>query len=224
MKLSAIGKWWTPALLLTLSVLALTLVAAQQTTTLVISGQQGQASVIQVQGKNYVEVDGLARLTNGSISFNGNQIVLALHGSGSSAPEAAPVSAPGFSKGFVTSGMEAMAQVREWHTALQTAVERGVPINNEWLGAYRAQAQTAIRLASVAISTDSDKSVYPFLVNQYNNMKSLDDEYLQMTKSMTYIDPNSLQADPINQKFVACRHSLSLMASSNQFMDDGSCQ
>jgi hypothetical protein len=224
MKFTAIGRWGTPALLLTSSVLAIGLIAAQQSSTLVISGQQGQANVIQVQGKNYVEVDGLARLTNSSISFNGNQIVLALPGSGGNVPAAAPASAPGFSKAFVTAGMEAMAQVREWHTALQTAIERGVPINNEWLGAYRAQAQTSVRLASVAISTDADKNVYPFLVNQYNNMKSLDDEYLQMTKSMTYIDPNALQSDPINQKFVACRRSLSQMANSNQFMDDGSCQ
>jgi hypothetical protein len=147
--IEAIGRAGKLALLLTLSVLALTL-AAQQISLLVVNGLQGQAKVIQVEGRNYVEVDGLARLTNGSISFNGNQIVLTLPGSGGNAPAQAavqaPSSPPGFSKGFVTAGTEAMAQVREWHTALRTAIEHGVPINDVWLGAYRAQARESLRL------------------------------------------------------------------------------
>ena len=217
------NTWWTLAALLTLPILALTL-TAQQTNFLVISGQQGAAKVIQVQGHNYVEVEGLARITNGSLSFNANQIVLTLPGSDGNAAAAAPASAPGFSKDFVTAGIEAMAEVREWHTALRTAIERGVPLSEDWLGNYRAQAQQSLRLASVAMNTDSDKSVYPFLVNEFNNMKDLSNKYLQMTKSMNYIDPTSLQSDPLNQKFVTCAHSLSAMASSNQFIDDGSCQ
>jgi hypothetical protein len=221
--IEAIGRAGKLALLLTLSVLALTL-AAQQISLLVVNGLQGQAKVIQVEGRNYVEVDGLARLTNGSISFNGNQIVLTLPGSGGNAPAQAavqaPSSPPGFSKGFVTAGTEAMAQVREWHTALRTAIEHG----DVWLGAYRAQARESLRLASLAITTDSDRSAYPFLVNEYNNMKNLSDQYLQITNNRDYIDPNSLQNDPLNQKFVTCARSLSSMASTNQFIDDGSCQ
>jgi hypothetical protein len=178
--------------------LALTL-AAQQTSSLVVSCLQGQANVIQVQGRNYVDVDGLARLTKGSIGFDGNQIVLTLPSYGSNAPAQAEVreetqtapqvqsSPPGFSKGFVTTGTEAMAQVREWHTALRTAIEHGVPINDQWLGTYYAQARESLRLASVDISTGSDKSAYPFLVHEFNNMKSLSDQYVQTTKSMNYI-------------------------------------
>ena len=171
MKIKAIGKGRTLAMLLALSALTLTL-AAQQTSSLAVSGLQGQAKVIQVEGRNYVDVDGLARLTRGSISFDGNQIVLTLPGYGTNAPAQAavpseapatpqaPSSPPGFSKGFVTSGTEAMAQVREWHTALRTAIEHGVPINDQWLGTYYAQARESLRLASAAISTDSDKSAY----------------------------------------------------------------
>jgi hypothetical protein len=136
----------------------------------------------------------------------------------------APGSPPGFSKGFVTAGTEAMAQVREWHTALRTAIEHGVPINDQWLGTYYDQVRESLRLASVAISTDSDKNAYPFLVHEFNNMKSLSDQYVQITKNMDYIAPTALQNDPLNQRFVACAHSLSAMASTNQFIDDGSCQ
>jgi len=72
-------------------------VAAQQSSSLSIAGQAGSAKVIQVDGRNYVEVEGFARLTNGSISFNGGEIVLTLPDvtANASAPDS-PVA--GFSK------------------------------------------------------------------------------------------------------------------------------
>jgi hypothetical protein len=74
-----------------LTVLAVSLLA-QSSNSLVIAGQPGSAKVVQVSGRNYVAVDDIARLVNGSISFNGNQIVLALPGSASdgSAPPTLP--------------------------------------------------------------------------------------------------------------------------------------
>jgi hypothetical protein len=229
MKVNVWRKWCAFAMFLALPAMAITLLA-QQTNSLVVTGQQGQASVIQVQGRNYVEVDGLARVVNGTISFNGNRIVLTISGvggnaaPGNAAAPAAPASTPGFSNEFKTAGIEAMAEIREWHTALRTAIERGVPLNAEWLTPYRAQAREALRLASVAINTDSDRSVYPFVVNEFNNMGALTDKYLQMTKNMTYIDPDSLKSDSLDQKIVTCARSLASMATANQFVDDGSCQ
>lgn len=229
MKVNAWRRWYAIASFLALPAMAIT-VLAQQSNSLVVSGQQGQAAVIQVQGRNYVDVAGLARVVSGTISFSGNQIVLTISGSGgnatpaSAAPAAAPASVPGFSSEFKTAGIEAMAEIREWHTALKTAIERGVPLNAEWLNPYRAQSREALRLASVAINTDSDRSVYPFVVNEFNNMSTLTDKYLQMTKNMTYIDPDSLKSDAVDQRIVTCARSLASMATANQFMDDGSCQ
>jgi hypothetical protein len=212
--------WWAVTAVSGLIVLAVSLLA-QSTNSLVIAGQPGSAKVIQVSGRNYVAVEDLARLVNGSISFNGNQIVLTLPGSASDAPAVAPA---GFSKDFVTAGIEAMAVIREWHAALRNAIQRGYPLSDEWLSAYRNQAQQAVRLAAVAASTPADKSAVPFMNNEFNNMRALADKYLQMTKSMTYIDPNSLDNDPLDQKLRACGHSLASMATTNQFIDDGSCQ
>jgi hypothetical protein len=207
-----------------LTVLTLTL-AAQQTSSLVVNGQQGAAQVIQVQGRNYVEVEGLARIVNGSLSFNGSQIVLTLPGSGGdTSPDTAPPPAAGFSKDFMNAGIEAMAQVREWHTALKSSIERGLPITAEWLNSYVAQAQQALRVASVAVNTDTDKSAFPLLQNEFNRMKKLNDKYVQMSVSMTYIAPTSLQSDPLDQNIIACARSLSAMASAQQFIDDGSCR
>lgn len=212
---------WVLAALLMLPAPALYL-AAQQTNSLIISGQRGSAKVIQVDGRNYVDVEGLSRLTNSSISFNGNQIVLTLP---PSAADTTTAGAPGtsFSKEFVTAGIEAMAQIREWRTALKNAIERSLPLSDDWLAGYRAQAQQSLRLASVAAYTSADKNVLPFLTNEFNSMQKLSDKYLQLTASRTYIAPNSLDIDPLDQKIRTCAHSLASIATTNQFVDDGSC-
>lgn len=224
------GTRWKVVAIVLLPALALTL-AAQQVSSLVISGQQGQARVMQVQGTNYVEVNGLARITGGSISFSGNQIVLTLPGYGggdsTAAPAAAPAApapTPGLSADFLNAGIEAMSQVREWHAALKNAVEHGYPLSADWLGTFRAQAQQALRLAGVAASTDSDKKAFQLLTNGFNNMSKLSDKYLQMTVNMNYIAPNSIANDPLDQKLLTCAHSLASMASTRQYVDDGSCQ
>ncbi|HYL68277.1 MAG TPA: hypothetical protein VEX69_03850 [Candidatus Limnocylindria bacterium] len=222
MRIHPAKTWPALAASLILPALALSL-AAQQSDSLIIAGQPGSARIIHVEGRNYVEVEGLARLTNGSISFNGNQIVLTMQGATASTPTAPPPPA-GFSKDFVTAGIEAMSQIREWHAALKQAIEGGSPLTQVGLGGWRAQAQQALRLASVAVSTTSDKNVLPFLTNEFNNMSKLSDNYLQMAKSMTYIDPSSLSTDPLDQRIRTCARSLASMATANQFVDDGSCQ
>lgn len=209
--------------LFVVAALALSVAAQQNTTSLAVNGQNGSAKVVQVNGHNYVDIEGLARLTNGSISFKGQQIVLTLPGGGTPvAPAAQPPQ--GFSKAFLTSAIEAMTRVREWHAALRTAIERGVPLATGWLDNYQAAAQNGLNLASVAISTDSDRNAYPFMVTEYNNMKALSDKYVNMNKALQYIDPSSLQTDPLNQQLMACGHSLASMATSDQFVNDGSCQ
>jgi len=219
------GTAWTTGVLVSLTLLACALLAQQATTSLVVHGQQGDAKVVQVQGHNYVDIEGLARLTNGTLSFRGSQIVLTLP-AGNSIPTA-PIpsqAAIGVSKEFRSAGVEAMARLREWHAALRIGIEKGVPLATGWLDNYQAQAQDALRMASVVVSTDGDKTAYPILVNEFNNMKSLSDKYVAMTKSMDYIDPSSLQSDPLDQKVLACSHFLSSIASTQQFIDDGTCR
>ena len=44
--------------------------------TLIVAGQPGQIPIVHVNGKPYVDVDALARLTNSSVNFKGNQVIL----------------------------------------------------------------------------------------------------------------------------------------------------
>jgi len=194
----------------------------QESTSLIVKGQEGTAKVVQVQGRNYVDVDGLARIMNSTISFQGSQIVLTLPGTGNAPIDSSQ--ATGFSRGFLTAGVEGMARFREWHTALRTAVERGVPLNTGWLSDYEAKARESLKLASVAVTTDSDRGAYQLAVNFFNNMKTLTDKYMQLSNSQTYFARDSLQSDPLEQSIVACGRSLAAMAAAKQFVDDGSCQ
>jgi hypothetical protein len=201
--------------------------AAQQSRTLTVNGQPGQVAVVQMNGHSYVDLEALARVANGSLSFDGNQITLTLPSATSTAaadPSASPTADAGLSKGFLKAGIEAMSMVREWHSALANAIQNGFPIAADWLAGYRNQAATALRLASVATSTDSDQNAYQLLSNEFNNMKALSTQYVAARQSLDYIAPNALANDPLNQKIINCGHSLAAMAADGQFVDDGSCQ
>ncbi len=215
----------TSVMLAAILLLPLLVLVAQETSSLLIEGPQGQTSVIQVQGRNYVEVDEFARITGGSLRFVGSQIILSLPGSDTPAQaHSAPQPAAGLSKPFLTGGIETMRQILEWHAALQNAIERGYPLSDTWIGNYRRQIRSSLAQTQAASSTDLDQKAFPLLSNEFDTMNALTDKYLKITVSRDYLAPNSLDSDPLNQKLLTCWQSLASMASSNQFVDDGSCQ
>jgi hypothetical protein len=179
-------------MLVAILLLPLLVLVAQETSTLLIEGQQGQARVIQVQGKNYVEVEGLARITGGSLRFAGNQLTLTLPSSGNTVPQteqsaSAPQGAVGFSRPFLTAGIESMREILEWHAALKTGIERGYPLSDVWFGNFRRQIQSSLKQAEAAASTDMDHRALPLLTNEFNTMDALTDKYLKIVVSRDYL-------------------------------------
>lgn len=204
--------------------------AAQQGTVLVLNGYSGTVPVMQVNGKNYVNVEALARVTNGSMSFNGNQIVLTLpaagYGGGAAASQPAappPSQNTGFSKEFLTAAIEEMSTVREWHSALASAIANGFPVTGELVAPYQAQAATNLRLMQVAVSTQSDQGAAQLISNAYQKMKQLSDKYVAKRANLEFVGPDALKNDPLDQSLIACGMSLRSMAGSGQFVDDGTC-
>jgi hypothetical protein len=217
----------TSVMLVAILLLPLLILVAQETSSLLIEGPQGRAKVIQVQGKDYVEVDEVARITGGSLRFVGHQIVLTMPGSGDTSSQAEhlePAPPVGLSKPFLTGGIETMREILEWHAALKNAIERGYPLSDTWFGNYRRQIQATLKHTEAMASTDMDQKALPLLVNESNNMGALTDRYLKITASRDYLAPDSLSSDPLEQKLLTCWQSLESMASSNQFVDDGSCR
>ena len=197
---------------------------AEQMTSLLIDGPQGEAKLIQVQGKNCVEIGELARITGGSLRFVGNQVFLTLPASADVSLHTETTSQPaGLSKPFLSAGIETMREILEWHAALKNGVERGYPLSDPWFGNYRRQIQSSLKHTEAAATTDTDRNALPLLVNEFNNMGALTDKYLKTTTNRDYIAPDSLNSDPLDQKVLACWRSMEWMASSNQFVDDGAC-
>jgi hypothetical protein len=209
--------------------------SAPQNLTLEMNGQQAQVPVTQMNGRNYVEVEALARAANGSVSFQGNAMRLTLGAGGGgasnnppppsseSSSQPAPAANPGFSKQFLQAGIEFMGAIREWRSVLSNGVSNGYPIASLGLGFYQGQAQQSLRMASTTVVTDSDRSAYQLLANVFATMKKLSDKYIAKAQNMNYIDPDSMKNDSLDQSIVNCGHSLAAMASSRQFSDDGSC-
>ena len=116
-----------------------------------------------------------------------------------------------------------MREILEWHAALKNAIARGYPLSDTWLGNYRRQIRSSLAQTQAAVSTDLDQKAFLLLSNEFNTMNALTDKYLKITVNRDYLAPNSLDSDPLNQKLLTCSQSLASMASSNQFVDDGSC-
>jgi len=219
-------KKWTGTAVMALGI-ALTIFglanAAQQDYTLSVAGHSGQTKVLQMNGKSYVELEALARIVNGSLSFKGNQVTLTLAADGMGAATSAPAPPQGFSRDFMNSGIEYMSQIREWRNTLSNAIANGFPLTEEQFTPYRGQAATSLRLATVAATTDSDRSASQLLNNEFENMKKLTDKYLAARANLNFIAPDALLNDPLNMKVLNCAKALGAMASAGQFTDDSAC-
>lgn len=197
--------------------------AEQQEGTLVVSGHTGQAPVTHLNGRTYVAVDALARLMNGSLGYQGNEITLTL-------PDAAGdvASQPAtreLSRDFLNAGIETMSDIREWRSALLVALQNGYRAADlpNLIDPYQAQAAKNLRLASVAATTSSDRDALQLLNKELGHMQQLSNKVLTARKKASYITADSVKKDPLDQKILKCAHALGEMAASGEFQDNGSC-
>jgi hypothetical protein len=201
----------------------------QQSRTLVINGQVGEAVVVQLNGRTYVEMEALARIANGSLGFQGDQILLTLR-SGST-PATPPASSnPGdsaFSRDFMRAAIEQMAQMREWASTLANAIQNGYPVADNWVNDYREQAAHSLRLATVAGSTEADRKGLQLLDNEFEAVRKWSNKLVEARKSMDTakyaMSASALQDEPLSQKIITCGRFLAPMLASGNFQDDPSC-
>jgi len=79
---------------------------------LLVNGKSTRAIVLQVDGRSYIDIEALAQITNGSVKFEPNQIVLIIPNSNfdANSPQAAPV----LLKDFASGAIAALAEMKEW--------------------------------------------------------------------------------------------------------------
>ncbi len=205
--------------------------AKQQTETLVINGQTGEAAVVHVDGRTYVDVETLAHIANGSLSFKANRIVLNLPPSSASTPAAVGPSTqaedPGLSRDFMRAGMETIALMREWASPLASAIQNGYPVTENLVTGYREQAAHGLGLASAAAVTDADRGALQLLTNEFEAVREWSNKLVEARKSMNTaqysVSASALRDDPLSQKIVACGRFLVPMLASGNIQDDPSC-
>ena len=197
-----------------------------------VQGYEGQANLIRNEGRMFVDVQDLAEITNGSLSFERDRIVLtlppsdALQGGGDGAKE------PAFSRPFTKAAIEAMASIREWGGALLATVQNGYPVTKTPAGytitAYQGRAADTLALASAAASTDSDRRGLELLKNEFNNVQAWSDAFVKARSSMSAVNlttsEDALKSDPNAQKLVRCGQFLAQMFAGGTFQDDAACQ
>lgn len=202
-----------------------------QSATLVINGNAGKASVIQENGRTYVDAEALAHIANGSLSFSANRIVLTIPpaAEGSSAAAEAPkaLDDSALSRGFMKAGIEAIALLREWGASVGYAVQNGYPIQEAWVNSYQEKAANGVGLASAAASTTADKNALQLLKNEFEGVRQWSHQLVEASQNMSTakysMNPGSLREEPLSQKLIACYHFLGSMLGSGSFQDDSSC-
>jgi len=220
MRVKTRGVWLIITLAMNVSAKAM---SQEQLQTLMVSGHVGSVRVTQVNGRSYVEVEALARVVNGTLSFSGNQITLTLPAASGNAAAASPETNTGFSKGFLRAAIEAMSTMREWHSVLASAIENQYPFTLDGLASYEAPARKNLRLAQLAATTEADQNAQPLMASAYQKMKQLSDKYAAERAKANGIAPDALKNDSLDQSLIACGKSLAAMAASGQFVDDGAC-
>jgi hypothetical protein len=201
---------------------------------LVIDGKAGQAAVVEIGGRAYVDVEGLTQITHGSLSFKADRIVLSLPMSNVNhpMPEAqaephSPIVDAGLSREFMLAGIEEIATMREWANTLAYALENGYPITEHWAANSREQAAHDLTLAAAAASSESDRNAFQLLTNEFEAVRDWSNKLVHERKTMDTakyaISDNALREDPTSQKIITCGHFLATMIGSGAFKDDPSC-
>jgi hypothetical protein len=75
--------------------------------TLLVNGKSTSAVVLQADGHSYVDIEMLAQITNGSVKFEPNQVVLTIPNSNFDANS--PQSTPALSKDFASAAIATLA-------------------------------------------------------------------------------------------------------------------
>jgi hypothetical protein len=212
-------KWFgkkLPVLILLAPAIALT---EPQKVTLQVKGFTGTAPVVQLNGKAYVELESLARITNSAIRFQGNQVLLAW-GAGASDGEPAPA----LSKSMMRAGVDEMSAISEWRSALATAIQTSAPVTEDWAAQYERNVENKLALVGTAAASENDRNALPLFRAAADHMKALSDKYVAMRKSLSYIPPDSLVDDLLDRQVENCAQGLRSMTASGQLQDLSPCR
>jgi hypothetical protein len=199
---------------------------------LVVNGNTGDVTVVEINSRTYIDLETLVRIANGSLGFQGRQITLVLPGpeANSAAPSPEPeqpASPSRLSQTFMIAGIETIAQMREWASTMANAIEHGYGVTDSWAADYRGRAADSLHRASASASTDADRNAAQLLAAEFQNVETWSNELVEAKKNMDTakysMSSGALRNEPLSQKIITCGHFLGTMLGSAEFKDDPSC-
>ena len=202
----------------------------QKTETLVINGQTGQAAVIRVDGRAYVDLAALAEIANWSVSFNTIESYWVRRKPRQRSGTCWPANA--------SRRLQLIARLHAcWYRS--DCTNEGVgqsPFirNTEWISSNRKLGCRLSRTGSACSQSriggshpDADRHALELLTNEFNAVRQWSDKLVEARKSMNTgqyaISASALRDDPLSQKMVACGRFLASMLASGTIQDDPSC-
>ena len=204
-----------------LSIAAVLLAQRAPNKTLVVNGETTDATIMQINGRSYVDIETLAQITNGTVTVEPNRIVLTIPAG------AAPPPAPeGLSKDFASAAIAELAEMREWRGAIGTILMYGAPVVGTWPQDYRNRAEASLMQAAVAASTASDQEALELLRNEFANLAQWASDVVatrQALNATNTVNPDVMQNDPALAKISDCSRFLGAMLVSGVFADNPSC-
>lgn len=197
-----------------------------------VNGQTGRAEVIEQSNRIFVDLAALARIGHGTLSYQGNQIVLTIPetvGKESDRGISEPIhSNPNaLSQDFMRAGIESIAQMREWASTLAYAIQNGYGVTDQWVAGYRDQAGQALLVTQGLITTDGDRQAFELLKHEFESVRQWSDQLVEAKKKMDTAkystSANALRDEPLSQHIITCGHFLARMLGGSVFQDDASC-
>ena len=200
--------------------------------TLVVNGRTVDTAVVEVEGRSYVDIEGLAQIIGGSVTFEPNQITLTLPepapaATPTDASAAAPQAADDMSKQFQQLAVFTLAEMREWRGAISAVVTSGVPVVGTWPDDYHDRVGNDLLQATLTASTVQDNQAVQLLQQEFALLTDWSNQIVAERKNMDAarsIDPNTLQNDQALAKISKCGQFLSSMIVGGNFYDDSSCR
>ena len=206
-------------------ILSVSETVAQDTSpkTLIINGATVNAAVIQVGGRSYVDIEGLAQSLRGSVTFDPSRIELTIP---APAVARAPQDSAEMSNQFQQMAVVTLAEMREWKGAVAYIVTTGMPVAGTWPQDDKGRIEADIIKTALAVSGDADHQALHLLKQEFAVLSEWADKVLgerEALQGARSVDPNALREDQALAKISECGKFLSWMIVRGIFSDDPSC-
>src|SRR5580693_7079187 len=232
-KPTALSK--TKAILFSGIILSLAGVILAQTAankTLVVNGTSAGSAVREIDGHTYIEIEALARATNGVVTIEPTRVLLSIPSASSAAAvttAAAPQAARpavGLSVEFKRAAISELSEMREWRGAIGAMITYGLAAGGATAQDYHAICESGLSQATVVATTNDDLNAVQLLKGEFDTLAAWAAQVLADRKALNgarTTDPNSMANDPVLTKITACGRFLNSMIVSGTYADDATC-